>query len=53
MGTFKHKVEEHLQDKNVTLGVALVSGEETLQNLWGGMAGMVLHHKVSSSPGGH
>ena len=30
MGTLKHKVEEHLHDKGVNLGVVLVFREETL-----------------------
>ena len=42
---FKHKVEEHLRDKDVNLGLVLVSREETL-DLWGGMAGMAVYHKV-------
>ena len=45
MGTLKHKVEEHMRDKDINLEVVLVSREETL-DLWIDMAGSVANHKV-------
>ena len=60
MRILKHKVEEHLRDKDVNLGVVLVSQEETL-DLWGSMAVMAVHRQghqgnpvqAPGPPGGH
>ena len=38
-------MEEHLRDKDINLGVVLVSREET-PDLWRDMAGSVANHKV-------